>query len=120
MFRVNPVPDSRLIDVSYSDPDPARAQRVANAYADAFVATNIDKRFQANAAAKTFLEDKIAQLKARLEELEKKLLGFAQDQQIVDVTDKTSIAETNLASANAELGALITERTRRINNYGNS
>ena len=65
---VNPVPDSRLIDVSYSDPVPARAQRVANAYADAFVATNIDKRFQANAAAKTFLEDKIAQLKARLEE----------------------------------------------------
>ena len=85
---------------------------IANAYADAFVATNIDKRFQANASAKTFLEDKIQQLKLRLEESEKKLLAFAQEQQIVDVNDKASIAENNLASANAALGALISERTK--------
>src|SRR5262249_54992839 len=45
---VQPVPNSRLVDVSYSDPNPARAQRIANAYADAFIASNIDKRFQAN------------------------------------------------------------------------
>src|SRR6478672_8218327 len=37
--------DTRLIDISYSDSDPGRAQRIANAYADAFVATTIDKRF---------------------------------------------------------------------------
>ena len=72
----------------------------------------MDKRFQANASAKTFLEDKIQQLKLRLEESEKKLLAFAQDQQIVDVNDKASIAETNLASANAALGNLIAERTK--------
>ena len=65
---VRPVAGSRLVDVSYSDPAPARAQRIANAYADAFLASNLDKRFQANASAKTFLEDKIQQLKLRLEE----------------------------------------------------
>ena len=109
---VNPVPESRLIDVSYSDPVPQRAQRVANAYADAYVATNIDKRFQANAQAKLFLEDKIDQLKLRLEESENKLLQFAQERQIVDITDKTSIAEANLASTNGALGNLISERTK--------
>ena len=40
------------------------------------------------------------------------MLTFAQDQQIVDVNDKASIAETNLASANAALGDLIAERTK--------
>jgi capsular exopolysaccharide synthesis family protein len=109
---VTPVTGSRLVDVSYSDPDPARAQAVANAYGDAFVATNIDKRFQANAAAKTFLEDKIQQLRVRLEDSEKKVLAFAEQQQIVDVEDKSSIAETNLAEANTALGTLISERTR--------
>ena len=66
------------------------------------MATSIDKRFQANASAKVFLEDKIQQLKLRLEESEKKLLAFAQEQQIVasEVLDKASIAESNLASAN--------------------
>ena len=109
---VNPVMGSRLVDVSYSDPDPVRAQRIANAYADAFVAANLDKRFQANASAKTFLEDKIAQLKLRLEDSEKKMLAFAQDQQIVDINDKSSIAENNLAAANAALGNLVAERTK--------
>jgi len=109
---VRPVAGSRLVDISYSDPNPERTQQIANAYADAYVASNLDKRFQANASAKTFLDDKIQQLKLRLEGSEKKLLAFAQAQQIVDVNDKASIAETNLASANAELGTLISERTK--------
>ena len=109
---VKPVAGTHLVDVSYSDPDPARAQRIANAYADAFLASNLDKRFQANASAKTFLEDKIQQLKLRLEDSEKKMLAFAQQQQIVDVNDKSSIAESNLAAANSALGTLISERTK--------
>ena len=111
-LAVQPVMGSSLVDLSYTDTSPERAQRIANAYADAFMSANLDKRFQANASAKTFLEDKIQQLKLRLEESEKKLLTFAQDQQIVDVNDKASIAETNLASANAALGNLIAERTK--------
>ncbi len=111
-LAVQPVMGSSLVDLSYTDTSPARAQRIANAYGDAFMSANLDKRFQANASAKTFLEDKIQQLKLRLEESEKKLLVFAQDQQIVDVNDKASIAETNLASANAALGNLIAERTK--------
>ena len=109
---VRPVPGSRLVDVTYTDPDPRRAQRIANAYADAYIASNLDKRFQANAYAKTFLEDQIQQMKLRLEESEKTLLDFAEREQIVLVTEKASIAETNLASANAALGQIISERIR--------
>ena len=68
---VSPIGGSRLVDVNYSDPDPGRAQRIANAYADAYVASNLDKRFQANASAKVFLEDKIAQLKGQARGLRK-------------------------------------------------
>ena len=107
---VRPVGGSRLVDVSYSDPDPGRAQRIANAYADAFLASNLDKRFQANASAKTFLEDKIQQLKLRLEESEKKLLAFAQEQQLVDVNDKSSIAESNLLLSNKMIESLRSKR----------
>src|SRR5262245_9278829 len=56
---VSPVPDSRLVDIRYTDPDPKRAQRIANAYGDAFIASSIDKRFQANESAKIFIDDKI-------------------------------------------------------------
>jgi uncharacterized protein involved in exopolysaccharide biosynthesis len=111
---VRPVTNSRLIEVSYTDPDPGRAQRIANAYGDAFIASTIDKRFQANESAKIFLDDKIKQLKLRLEKSERALVEFAQEEQIVavDITEKSSIAENNLAAAHAELGTLISERTK--------
>jgi succinoglycan biosynthesis transport protein ExoP len=113
-ISVNPVKDSRLIDLTYNDSSPERAQQVANAYADAFIALNIDKRFQANENAKVFLDDKIQQLKLRLENSERVMLDFAQKQQIVanDSKEKSSIAESTLARATQELSTLISERTK--------
>ena len=111
---VSSVPNSRLIDITFTDPDPNRAQRIANAYADAFIAATIDKRFQANESAKVFLEDKIKQLKQRVEVSERDLVELAQKQQIiaVDVEAKTSSAESNLGSANDELATLTSERIK--------
>ncbi len=109
---VTPVFGSRLVDISYSDPDPARAQRIAQGYAEAFVASNIDKRFEANSYSKVFLEDQIQQLKIRLEQSEKALLDFGRKEEIVQTNDKTSIAESNLAAANTALGALVAERMK--------
>lgn len=109
---IKPIPGSRLVDVTYLDPYPADAQRIATAYADAYVASTVDKRFQANAYAKTFLEDQIKQLKLRLEELEKAGLDFAEREKIVEVNDKASIAENNLAAGNTALGQLISERIK--------
>ena len=70
-MTVAPVTGSRLADLSYHDPSPARAQQIANGYAEAYIASNLDKRFEANSYAKTFLDDQIKQLKIRLEELGK-------------------------------------------------
>ncbi|MGO9474888.1 MAG: GumC family protein [Rhodomicrobium sp.] len=107
-----PVPGSRLADIAYVDPSPVRAQQIANGYAEAYIASNLDKRFQANAYAKTFLEDQIKQLKIRLEESEQALLAFAEREKMVELTDKASIADNNLAAANAAAGQLIAERMK--------
>lgn len=109
---ITPVAGSRLVDIGYSDPNPSRAQKVAAAFADAFIASNLDKRFQANAYAKTFLEDQLKQLKLRLEQSERTLLDFGQKEEIVQTNEKSSIAETNLASANAALDAIIAQRIK--------
>jgi polysaccharide biosynthesis transport protein len=114
---VKPVPNSRLVDVAFTHARPELAQKVANAYGDAFIAANLDKRFAANAYAKTFLEDQLKQLKIRLEESEQAVLHFAEREQIVDVTNKASIAENNLSAANVALGTLISERIRNEELY---
>ena len=109
---VRPVNGSRMVDLTYTDSDPERAQRIAKAYADAYIASNLDKRFEANAYAKTFLEDQLKQLKLRLENSERDLLDFAQKEQIVTVNEKSSTGEANLQAANAALGNLISERIK--------
>ena len=112
---IKPVAGSRLVDISYTDPAPARAQRIANAYAEAYVSSNLDKRFEANAYAKTFLEDQVKQLKARMEQSEKQLIDFGEKERILQLNDKSSIVENNLAAANAALGGLISERIKNEN-----
>jgi polysaccharide biosynthesis transport protein len=109
---VRPVAGSRLVDIVYSDPAPARAQRIANAFATAFIASSIDKRFEANAYAKTYLEDQAQQLQIRLERSEKVMLDFAEKEQIIAVNEKSSIAENNLSAANTALGTLTAERMK--------
>ena len=109
---VRPVLGSRLVDIDYSDPDPRRAQRIASAYGDAFIASNLDKRFEANSYAKVFLEDQLQQLKLRVEDSQKALLDYGQKEEIVQTNDKASIAESNLAGANGALGNLIAERIK--------
>lgn len=116
-FSLSSVRGSRLVDIKYADPEPSRAQKIIAAYADAYIASNLDKRFEANAYAKTFLEDQIRQLKLRVEASEKALIDFAQKEQIVAVNEKSSIAESNLAAANTALGVLISERIKNEEAY---
>lgn len=109
---VKPIPGSRLVDISYSDASAARSQKIAAAYADAFIASNLDKRFEANTYAKKFLEDQIKQLKLRLEQSEKTMLAFAEKEQIVSIGESSSIAEADLANSSAALGNITSERIK--------
>ena len=114
---VRPIPGSRLVDISYTDSNPVRAQAIALGLANEFIGSNRDKRFQANAYAKSFLEDQLQQLRARLQDSEAALIEFGQKEKIVGATDKTSIAESNLAAANVALGNLVSDRIRTQQQY---
>ncbi len=110
---VKPVRGTRMLDIIVSDPDPARAQRIANAYAQAYIDSNVDKRFAAHSYAKTFLDDQIQDLKQRMKSSEKALIDFAQEQKIVATNDRESTSETNLVAANNALSALRIERIKQ-------
>lgn len=114
---IRPVTGSRLVDIGYTDPSPQRAQKIAAGLAQGFLDFNLDKRFQVNAFAKTFLEDQIKQLQIRLQESEQVLVEFGQKEQIITTNEKSTIAENNLAAGNAVLGTLAAERIRNEQLY---
>ena len=95
------------------DRSPQRAQRIANAYAQAYVASNLDKRFEANSSAKIFLEDQIKQLRIYSKTLERALLAFAEKEKMVQSDDKDRVPVSDkLVAADALVGQLIFERIK--------
>jgi polysaccharide biosynthesis transport protein len=87
--NVSPIRASRLVYVSFTSPDPALASRVANAWAQAFIRVNIERRFDATAYARNFLEGRLRDLRQRLDESERQLVGYAANQRIININTPT-------------------------------
>ena len=103
-LTIEPIRNSRLVRVNVDSPQPALAARVANAYSDAFIASNLERRFDASSYARKYLEERLAQLKGKLEDSEKDLVGFATQEQIVSVGEGApSLSAQNLSDLNASL-----------------
>ena len=112
-LTIEPVRNSRLVKVNYDSPDPVLAATVANAWSDAFIASNLERRFDASSYAGKYLEERLAQLKGKLEDSEKQLVDFATQEQIVSVgEDQPSLSAQNLSELNASLAKAQDERIR--------
>jgi succinoglycan biosynthesis transport protein ExoP len=101
-LTIEPVRGSRLIKLHVENTSPELAARIANSTVQAYIAMGLERKMEASSYAKTFLEDQIKQIKAKLEESERKLNRFAQEKQILTLDEKTSVVNqtyTDYASA---------------------
>jgi capsular exopolysaccharide synthesis family protein len=122
-INIAPTRMSRLVDVQFTSPDAAFSAEVANAWTDNFIELTLARRFEATSHARTFLEQRLAQLRQRLEESERALVGYASRQGIVNISSTTSSAAEgqitterslvaeNLAALNEALNQAIADRT---------
>jgi len=69
-LKVEPLTGTRLINVSYSSPDPALASAVVNRLIGALQDYTFQSRFQATSQASTWLAGKLTGLKKQTEELQ--------------------------------------------------
>lgn len=71
------VKDSMLLRVSISSPNPAMAARIAQGMAQGFIASSLERRYNASAYARRFLSDQLARTKTALEESERAVDTYA-------------------------------------------
>jgi succinoglycan biosynthesis transport protein ExoP len=102
-LSINPVRGSRIVNISFSHPVPAVAQRVANGYAEVFITDNLDRRFEATSYARKFLEERLQQLKARLEESETLLVRYADEKGILTVGDGKTVVDSDIEAVSSKL-----------------
>ena len=109
-FSIQPVNGSTIVALSFDSPNPTVAAKVINAVADNYISDSLDRRYAASTYARTFLEDRLQQLKLKLEESEKQLVAYADQNQIVSAGGTTTLTQTNLAAANDALSKATNER----------
>lgn len=97
---IAPVRLSRLVDVSFTSPDTALSARIANAWTRHFIELNLARRFEATSYARRFLEERLDQLRQRLEESERTLVAYASQQGIINIPSASAPTDGRSSSAN--------------------
>ena len=113
---VAPVRMSSIIDVHYNSPNPAMAATVANSIAENFVQSNLTRRFEAAAYARQFIQNRLNQVRARLEESERKSVEYAAREGLINIEagqegPAQSLVNRDLAQLSS---ALVEARANRV------
>jgi capsular exopolysaccharide synthesis family protein len=104
--------EGQLIRFSFDAKSPQLSAAIANQLAESFINSNLQRRYEASAYARNFLEKQIAKTRADLEKSERQAVAYAQAQGIINTgsgeagstpTDANSIQGESLIALNKAL-----------------
>lgn len=117
---VDPTRLSRLVDIRFTSPEPVFSAKVANAWSENFIRTNLERKVQATSYGRNLLQRQLAEYKERLDASQRQLVGYASAQQIINLPSQTagdgrttserSIVADDLAALNASLSQATADR----------
>lgn len=118
---------SRLVGIKFTSPDQSFSARVANAWADNFIQTNLERKIQATSYGRNLLQKQLTQFKERLDESQRQLVAYASAQRIINlpaqssgdgrVTSERSIVADDLAALNSSLSQATADRIQAEARY---
>ncbi len=83
---IAPIRMSSIIEVRYVSPSSAMAARVANSIGEKFIEENLNRRFEATAYARQFLENRLNAVRGKLEDSERKAAEYARAQGLIKIS----------------------------------
>ncbi|MEW6298914.1 MAG: polysaccharide biosynthesis tyrosine autokinase [Thermodesulfobacteriota bacterium] len=110
-LAISPVGKSQLMQVKFTSVDAALSKEVANAHAATFIRMSLQTRFELTAEARQFLEEKLKELKAKVEQSEEALNRFRKEHQITSLEKGENLMVERLMGLNR---ALTEAQARRI------
>lgn len=104
---ISPINLSRLVDIGYTSRNAAISAKVANAWAQEFIGSTIDRQFASTADARHYLEQRLGALRAKVEDSERMAVTFASQRDIIALDTSTdqngrTFTQRTLASADLE------------------
>jgi len=108
---VEPVRNTRIVEIGIEDPDPKLAAELANTLASAYVHQNLDLKLSAARDALTWLTAQVQDLKSKVNDSEIALQKYREQAGLVQVEEKQSLAARKLAEFNS---AYVDAKTKRL------
>jgi succinoglycan biosynthesis transport protein ExoP len=115
-LSVQLVPNSRLVQISYTDPDPRLSSEIVNALVRTFVEENFKTKYEAVTQTSDWLSTELADLQMKVQTSEEKLVRYQKDHGILGVDEKQNIVTAKLDELNRELTAAQTDRIQKESN----
>ncbi|MGM9424842.1 polysaccharide biosynthesis tyrosine autokinase [Hydrogenophaga sp. MI9] len=116
-LTVTPLRNTRLVSVQVNNKDPELAARIANQMAKSFIAVNLERKLESSVYARSFLEDQIRQVKAKLEEAERKVNEYAKNNSLLNLGDKGTASSQSFVDFSAALSKAEQDRIKAESLY---
>ena len=112
-LKVTRPPSTYLMLVSYRSSDPVLAADAANAIAQSYLEHTYNLRARCAANVATFMEQQLDELKGKMEESGKALVGFERDLSVINPEEKTNILASRLLQLNTDYTTSQSERLKK-------
>src|SRR3984885_6134697 len=116
-LSVQIVPNSRLVQISYTHPNPRLATEVVNALVRTFIEENFKTKYESVTQTSDWLSTELADLQQKVQTSEEKLVRYQKDHSILGVDEKQNIVTAKLNELNNELTVAQTDRIQKESNY---
>lgn len=128
--------NTRLAKVSFESTQPELAAKIANTFAEEFIQTNLQRRFDSSAYAREFISGQLAEARVKLERSERDLNAYARQAGLIRDRDgsndgsnrngrlgssvtTTSLLEVNSAANQAQAARIAAEGRWKLISSGN-
>jgi succinoglycan biosynthesis transport protein ExoP len=106
-LAIIPIQDTTLVNIEYSSTDPSMAAKIANAHAQAYIRQGIELSRHSKQEAADFLQQKLIELKERLQDSEVALNNYRRDHGIIpglmSLNGKDAIVLNRLSELSGDL-----------------
>ena len=118
-LKIEPIRNSRLVNINFEAHDPELAAKIANTHAKLYIKQNLERKFSMSQEAIGWLSNRIKEVKSKLEESEKALHDYREKNDLVsiDFQESHNIIVQKLNELNAALMQAKTLRIEKENLY---
>lgn len=118
-LTIEPIKESRLVNISFDSHDPKLAARAANTHAKLYIEYGWERKFTTSQDAVRWLNKQLKEAKSKLEASEQQLQHYKRENDLVsiDFGEKHNIILEKLSDLNSALTAAKTTRIEKENLY---